>query len=346
MPDPVTGFLSTAVNAVQDATSSKKGSDWNYKDWRAKVEEEYHNKGMTDYDKAFIYNSAIAAYQNDLALQNWNRENAYNSPEAQMQRYLAAGLNPNLVYGAGASSGNAGNIGTPTVGGQISPTEIQDSRTRRAAQKVNAWQAGLAMLNSSLDVFQKLMTVRSTIKSTNAENAANYSQGVWNRDYWNALGPKAFDAAGAKIFGWNAEASEALLRDRIADYKLNFHPKGELWSNELGESGIPYYVQDLNARLENSQADLTWQNLMNQFKHLDYTLATDKDFGLRRFKKTEYDLLKSRLALQRSANKLNMDRHNLFGLDYKIKSKVYDWYDANQLTRSLFPMLQMLSEVW
>lgn len=136
MPDPVTGFLSTAVNAVRDATSSYKGADWNYKDWRAKVEEEYHNKGMTDYDKAFIYNAAIASYQNDLALQNWNRENAYNSPEAQMQRYLAAGLNPNLVYGAGASSGNAGNIGTPSVGGQISPTEIQDSRTRRAAQRL------------------------------------------------------------------------------------------------------------------------------------------------------------------------------------------------------------------
>jgi len=32
------------------------------------------------------------------ALQDWNRQNAYNSPLQQMQRYKEAGLNPNLIY--------------------------------------------------------------------------------------------------------------------------------------------------------------------------------------------------------------------------------------------------------
>lgn len=44
----------------------------------------------------------------------WNMQNAYNSPEQQMQRYTAAGLNPNLIYGNGAGSSNAGSIATPT----------------------------------------------------------------------------------------------------------------------------------------------------------------------------------------------------------------------------------------
>lgn len=38
------------------------------------------------------------------ALSDWNMQNAYNSPAAQMQRLKEAGLNPNLVYGNGATA--------------------------------------------------------------------------------------------------------------------------------------------------------------------------------------------------------------------------------------------------
>ena len=37
--------------------------------------------------------------ENQANLDFWNMQNAYNSPAAQMQRYQAAGLNPNLIYG-------------------------------------------------------------------------------------------------------------------------------------------------------------------------------------------------------------------------------------------------------
>lgn len=38
------------------------------------------------------------------ALSDWNMQNEYNSPVAQMERLKAAGLNPNLVYGNGATA--------------------------------------------------------------------------------------------------------------------------------------------------------------------------------------------------------------------------------------------------
>lgn len=44
----------------------------------------------------------------------WQMQNEYNSPQAQMQRFQQAGLNPNLIYGRG-DSGNAGQINTPDV---------------------------------------------------------------------------------------------------------------------------------------------------------------------------------------------------------------------------------------
>lgn len=51
---------------------------------------------------ASILNTGSQVYTNaknrQWALQDWNRQNAYNSPAQQMQRFKEAGLNPNLIY--------------------------------------------------------------------------------------------------------------------------------------------------------------------------------------------------------------------------------------------------------
>ena len=55
------------------------------------------------------YKRSIKMYQmqrND-AIADWNMQNEYNSPEAQMRRLRDAGLNPNLVYGNGADATSA-----------------------------------------------------------------------------------------------------------------------------------------------------------------------------------------------------------------------------------------------
>lgn len=51
---------------------------------------------------ASLLNTGSQIYTNaknrQWALQDWARQNAYNSPQQQMQRYKEAGLNPNLIY--------------------------------------------------------------------------------------------------------------------------------------------------------------------------------------------------------------------------------------------------------
>lgn len=47
-------------------------------------------------------------------LEMWQRQNAYNSPKAQMDRLKEAGLNPHLMYGKG-TVGNANDIGKATI---------------------------------------------------------------------------------------------------------------------------------------------------------------------------------------------------------------------------------------
>ena len=52
------------------------------------------------------YNQMLARQQNQWNLEQWNRENAYNSPLAQMYRLRQAGLNPDLMYGQGNAAGS------------------------------------------------------------------------------------------------------------------------------------------------------------------------------------------------------------------------------------------------
>ena len=57
-------------------------------------------------DKERAWNEAMMDKQNDWNLNMWTLENEYNSPEKQVDRYLAAGLNP-MGIGLGDSNANA-----------------------------------------------------------------------------------------------------------------------------------------------------------------------------------------------------------------------------------------------
>ena len=50
----------------------------------------------------------------------WNKQNAYNDPSAQVQRLLAAGINPSSVFGSGSVS-EAGALTSPSAPQMLSP---------------------------------------------------------------------------------------------------------------------------------------------------------------------------------------------------------------------------------
>lgn len=72
----------------------------------------------------------------------WNMQNEYNSPQAQMQRFQAAGLNPNLIYGQG-NAGNASPIQTPDV----QPVQFRNPEFGNALKS-----AGLGFMNAIYDL--------------------------------------------------------------------------------------------------------------------------------------------------------------------------------------------------
>ena len=63
----------------------------------------------------------------------FDKQNAYNNPAAEKERYEAAGLNPALLYGSGGGGG--GGTSATTTGGQMSPvTSIQPMGVQVALQ--------------------------------------------------------------------------------------------------------------------------------------------------------------------------------------------------------------------
>lgn len=60
----------------------------------------------------------------------WNMQNEYNSPEAQMQRYIDAGLNPNLIYSQQNTATDIANASSlnqkqETLGGAINSMQAR-----------------------------------------------------------------------------------------------------------------------------------------------------------------------------------------------------------------------------
>jgi len=66
-------------------------------------------------------NQALAKTQNDANQKYLNQQLEYNKPENQMQRFQAAGLNPNLIYG----QGSPGNQTAPLSYPDIKPADFQ-----------------------------------------------------------------------------------------------------------------------------------------------------------------------------------------------------------------------------
>lgn len=53
-------------------------------------------------DKTIAAQKAEAELAYQRSMSSWHMQNEYNSPEEQMKRFMAAGLNPHLIYGQGS----------------------------------------------------------------------------------------------------------------------------------------------------------------------------------------------------------------------------------------------------
>lgn len=123
------------------------------------VKEQYkYNKKLQD--NAFAHN-----------VEMWNRQNAYNTPSAQMERLQAAGLNPNLVYG------NGGATNTATDYPKYQAGEVPQVANIRAASRQLALQGFQTALNAKLQAAQAAnLNADTQLKGTQNELTATQKE--------------------------------------------------------------------------------------------------------------------------------------------------------------------------
>lgn len=153
-------------------------------------------------------NLKISREQREWNEKMWNKNNAYNTPLAQMQRYAAAGLNPNLIYGQGTS------------GVSSSPAQGVDAPTVRPNWHLDTQMVGQAMQIASQikvndSVAEKNIQDAALARSQAALADANRSRVVAllpyeqeDFDYRNAISGfaarKQYDRYGREVLGWEA----------------------------------------------------------------------------------------------------------------------------------------------
>lgn len=213
------------------------------------------------------WNLNLARLQNGWNIDQWNRENAYNSPSAQMARYKAAGLNPDLIYGQQNLAAASPEM---TSGDGSLPTDVSNLANKRTM---------LDIVSASLDNDIKREQVKS-MKNQNAldsrkvdtEQALSYLTGdilsVENTDLASKLPFRAYQqylslVNSAKDSVNKTAENESRLVD-LAIKKLDRKFKEESMQTMLEDlseklkitkAEAEYYVKTVSLRIEGLKMD-------------------------------------------------------------------------------------------
>lgn len=234
-------------------------------------------------------------------VENWSRENAYNTPRAQMLRLQAAGLNPNLAYGELTSS-KAGSIPAYSVPEQVTPHFDSD-----AFMKVNPWQsafgAASTAINNYLDLKSKSLDV--DLKETrNRLLGVQYEYDSAKAEYF-----KKYYSANAEYITQNAQLTAERYRAGL----------GLIYANIAltnGNVDLVHSNVDLNAsRKSLLDAEIRLSNQTYQANLSLLPLRIQKAVAEVEFTKEQINLLKSQEAVNSEQAKLIAGKINLIPLE-------------------------------
>ncbi len=154
------GSAGSSYSADRAFEANERTNAMNYRIWQ---EQQQHNIDMFNME-------------NEANMQNWqtqfNAQNAYNDPSAVYQRYLNAGINPQLAFGSGAgtTAGNAQMKSATAVPAQAptwqSPSDVAFQSPLQGF--MNGALGGLQQLASAYQMFNTGKNQGSQAKTNDA----------------------------------------------------------------------------------------------------------------------------------------------------------------------------------
>lgn len=159
-------------------------------------------------DKTIRANRQLAEYQYGKDLEMWEKQNEYNSPQSQMNRYKQAGINPNMIV----SQGNSGNAST--LPRYQSPTVRYDYIPKTNLPEVLSRFQDFSLRNAQID------NVKADSENKRMQWVIQGLNSEWLKDR-NAylLGNNNFSGY------WQSKAFENINRQELGNYNVLYRKK-------------------------------------------------------------------------------------------------------------------------
>lgn len=271
----------------------------------------------------------LAEYQNAYNLEMWNKENEYNTPAAQMQRYQDAGLNPNLIYGQG-NSGNASSVPqaatyNPSLNYQKQPNTFGNS----LAQTSDAFVDSLFKMDQLKQQHALNKARISQIETQNAYNkvrteaqlASNLSFSKYN-DERQTLTNKLLSG---KISLQDAQTTNALRSAAYTDAKATLLPLDANIKRDvhaMRQMELQHYEEDrsFNIMMRSAERDLRTKQVMNQIANSGAYLQLAKNKDSRDYYRNMWEV--STIISKYNAGELSY-REAKREYDYKVQHGIF-----------------------
>lgn len=194
------------------------------------------------------WNLNLSRQQNQWNIEQWNRENAYNSPAAQMARYKAAGLNPDLMYGQQNLAAASPEM---TAGEGSQPTDVSNLANKRTIGDTIAQASATRLTNAQAKLAE------SQADKVDAETVGQTINNEWL----------------PKLLKGQTEINEADIKDKLASAGL----KGKQIEVAVEQIKVMQQsVKESQKKIEDLQSQMENRTFQQVQAMLEYNLRKDK----------------------------------------------------------------------
>lgn len=241
IPDKKLYFIGAVIDGVSSFIGGLQKNKQIDKQIAAQKEENQKNRE---------WNLNLAKQQNQWNIEQWNRENAYNTPAAQMARYKAAGLNSDLIYGQQNLSAASPEM---TAGDGSQPTDVSNLANKRTIGDMVSQAAATRLTNAQAKLAE------SQADKTDAEAVGQTINNEWL----------------PKLLKGQTEINEADVKQRLADAGL----KGKQVEVAVEQIKVMQQsVKESQQRINDLQSQMENRTFQQVQAMLEYNLRKDKQY--------------------------------------------------------------------
>jgi hypothetical protein len=297
------GLIGQGINARQQRKMQQEAFEYGREMFNKQNEAELARMGLQ-----FDYNKQTAAYNQNLAREmydyTFDKQNEYNNPTAEKERYEAAGLNPALLYGGGGAGGSS--TAATSSGGQMPAVTPMQPMGIQVALQAEAQKAQIeltkAQTNSiKADTMKKVTTDMASagldlIAKNLANNATKVNTGKAEQEINN-------------LKKTNEQIDEQINKLKNENKLAEF----QVWINDIKRNA---------AEIQQNGAKLTYEQLFGM-KELQGLKTELKELGMK-FDKADFEQNKI-VGLFNNLEEIVKGETD----GYKVNTKKYEEMDWN-----------------